>query len=99
MLDTVTLGKSTFEQYANSIVKSASSANQFHESMETMNAAFATMTSSGIKAAQASTDFQASLKVMDGNIGAVARVSRRVALHLMKQNSIQEWTTDIKLSI
>lgn len=73
MLDTVTLGKSTFEQYANSIVKSASSANQFHESMETMNAAFATMTSSGIKAAQASTDFQASLKVMDGNIGAVAK--------------------------
>lgn len=73
MLDTVTLGKSTFEQYANSIVKSASAANQFHESMETMNAAFATMTSSGIRAAQASTDFQASLKVMDGNIGAVVK--------------------------
>ena len=73
MLDTVTLGKSTFEQYANSIVKSASSANQFHESMETMNAAFATMTSSGIRAAQASTDFQSSLKVMDGNIGAVVK--------------------------
>jgi TP901 family phage tail tape measure protein len=73
MLDTVTLGKSTFEQYATTIVKSASAASQFHVSMETMNAAFATMTSSGIKSAQASTDFQASLKVMDGNIGTVTK--------------------------
>jgi TP901 family phage tail tape measure protein len=73
MLETVTLGKSTFEQYASTIVKSASAASQFHVSMETMNAAFATMTSSGIKAAQASTDFQASLKVMDGNIGTVTK--------------------------
>lgn len=73
MLETVTLGKSTFEQYATSIVKSASSASQFHVSMETMNAAFATMTSSGIRAAQASTDFQQSLKVMYGNVGTVAK--------------------------
>jgi phage tail tape measure protein, TP901 family, core region len=72
MLETVTLGKSTFEQYASSIVKAAGSASQFHESMETMNAAFATMTSSGIRAGQASTDFQASLKLMDGNIGVVS---------------------------
>lgn len=73
MLETVTLGKSTFEQYASSIVKAAGSASQFHESMETMNAAFATMTSSGIRAGQASTDFQASLKLMDGNIGTVSK--------------------------
>lgn len=72
MLQTVTLGKATFEQYAQSIVKSASSANQFHVSMETMNAAWATMTSSGIRAAQASTDFQQSLKVMYGNVNTVA---------------------------
>jgi len=73
MLQTVTLGKATFEQYATTIVKSASAAAQFHVSMETMNAAWATMTSSGIRAAQASTDFQASLKVMDGNIGTVVK--------------------------
>src|SRR5258708_3118114 len=71
MLQTVTLGKATFEQYATTIVKSASAAVQFHVSMETMNAAWATMTSSGIRAAQASTDFQQSLKVMYGNIGTV----------------------------
>lgn len=73
MLQTVTLGKATFEQYAQSIVKSASSAVQFHVSMEVMNAAWATMTSSGIRAAQASTDFQQSLKVMYGNINTVAK--------------------------
>lgn len=73
MLETVTLGKSTFEQYASVIVKSASAAVQFHVSMETMNAAWATMTSSGIRAAQASTDFQASIKVMYGNIGTVTK--------------------------
>jgi TP901 family phage tail tape measure protein len=73
MLQTVTLGKSTFEQYASTIVKAASSASQFHVSMETMNAAWATMTSSGIRAAQASTDFQQSLKVMYGNIGSVTK--------------------------
>jgi TP901 family phage tail tape measure protein len=72
MLETVTLGKATFEQYAQAIVKAASSSVQFHVSMETMNAAWATMTSSGIRAAQASTDFQQSLKVMYGNIGTVA---------------------------
>ncbi len=71
MLQTVTLGKATFEQYATTIVKSASAANQFHVSMEVMNAAWATMTSSGIRAAQASTDFQQSLKVMYGNINTV----------------------------
>ena len=73
MLETVTLGSGTFEQYAQSIVKSASAASQFHVPMETMNAAYATLTSSQINAAQASTDFQQSLKVMDGNIGAVAK--------------------------
>jgi len=71
MLETVTLGKSTFEQYATTIVKAASSSVQFHVSMETMNAAWSTMTSSGIRAAQASTDYQQSLKVMYGNIGTV----------------------------
>lgn len=73
MLETVTLGSGTFEQYSSSIVKAASSASQFHESMETMNAAYATLTSNQINAAQASTDFQQSLKVMDGNIGAVSK--------------------------
>ena len=73
MLQTVTLGKATFEQYATTIVKSASAASQFHVSMETMNAAWSTLTSTGIRAGQASTDFSASLRVMDGNIGTVAK--------------------------
>jgi TP901 family phage tail tape measure protein len=73
MLETVTLGSGTFEQYAQNIVKSASAASQFHESMETMNAAYATLTSSQISAGNASTDFQQSLKVLDGNIGVVSK--------------------------
>ncbi len=73
MLQTVTLGKATFEQYATAIVKPADAAVQFKVSMETMNAAWATMTSSGIHAAQASTDFTQSLKVMYSNIGTVTK--------------------------
>src|SRR5260370_13514773 len=73
MLETVTLGSGTFEQYAQSIVKAASAASQHRESMETMNAAYATLTSSQINAAQTSTDFQQSLKVVDGGISTVAK--------------------------
>ena len=73
MLETVTLGKATFEQYANNITKAASTSKQFGESMETMNAAWSTLTSNGIKAGQATTDYNQSLKVMDGNIGTVAK--------------------------
>lgn len=73
MLATVTAGKSTFSQYANSITTAASTSTQFHESMETMNAAWATLTSSGISAGQATTDYDQSLRIMDGNIGTVAK--------------------------
>lgn len=71
MLETVTLGKATFEQYANTITKAASASTQFHVSMETMNAAWATLTSSGISAGQATTDYSQTLSVMYGNIGTV----------------------------
>jgi TP901 family phage tail tape measure protein len=73
MLQTVTLGKSTFSQYATTIVGAASASVQFNTSMETMNAAWATLTSSGISAAHATTDYDQSLKVMDGNIGTVSK--------------------------
>lgn len=71
MLQTVTLGKATFAQYATTITNAASASVQFGVSMETMNAAWATLTSSGISAAHATTDYSQSLKVMYGNIGTV----------------------------
>jgi len=72
MLQTVTMGKATFSQYASNITKAASTSAQFGQSMETMNAAWATLTASGISAGMATTDYDASLKVMDGNVGKVA---------------------------
>ncbi len=71
MLQTVTLGKATFQQYATTIVNAASASVQFGVNMETMNAAWATLTSSGISAAHATTDYSQSLRVMYGNIGKV----------------------------
>jgi TP901 family phage tail tape measure protein len=71
MLETVTLGKATFAQYASNITKAASSSKQFHVSMETMNAAWSTLTSTGISAGQATTDYTQLLSVMYGNIGTV----------------------------
>lgn len=71
MLQTVTLGKATFAQYASNITKAASSSKQFHVSLETMNAAWATLTSTGISAGQATTDYTQLLGVMYGNIGTV----------------------------
>lgn len=72
MLQTVTMGKATFAQYATTIVGAASASVEFKTSMETMNAAWATLTSSGISAAEATIDYSQSLKVMDGNIGKVS---------------------------
>lgn len=73
MLTTVTLGKATFGQYASNITKAASSSKQFGLSMETMNAAWATMTSSGISAGQATTDYTQAVGVMYSNIGTVTK--------------------------
>jgi len=72
MLQTVTMGKATFADYANTITKAASTSAQFGENMQTMNAAWATLTASGIKAGMATTDYDQSLQVMDGNIGKVS---------------------------
>lgn len=73
MLETVTLGKSTFEQYASTITKASSVSAQFHISLQTMSAAWATMTSSGIRAAQASTDFQQLAIGMYSKIGTITK--------------------------
>jgi len=73
MLETVTLGKATFQQYASTITKAASSSKQFHVSLETMNAAWSTLTSTGISAGQATTDYTQLLSVMYGNIGTVTK--------------------------
>lgn len=73
MLETVTLGKSTFQQYASTITRAASSASQFHISLQTMSAAWATMTANGIRAAQASVDFTQVVNTMYGKIGTVTK--------------------------
>lgn len=73
MLQTVTLGKATFAQYANNITSAASSSKQFGVSLETMNAAWATLTSTGISAGKATTDYTQLLSVMYANIGTVTR--------------------------
>ncbi len=73
MLETVTLGKSTFEQYASSITKAATSASQFHISLQTMSAAWATLTANGISAAHASTDFQQVVQAMYGKVATITK--------------------------
>lgn len=74
MLETVTLGKMTMEQYAGAIGKASSTSMQFHVSMENMNASIATLTANGIpSASQAVTDYNQSLSVMYGNIGTVSK--------------------------
>lgn len=74
MLETVTLGKMTMEQYAGAIGKASSTSMQFHVSMENMNASIATLTANGIpSASQAVTDYNQTLSVMYGNIGTVTK--------------------------
>jgi TP901 family phage tail tape measure protein len=73
MLQTVTMGKATFSQYASNITKAASTSAQYGQSMETMNAAWATLTASGISAGMATTDYDQSLKMMNGSIGTVVK--------------------------
>lgn len=73
MLETVTLGKSTFQQYASTITKASSVAAQFHISLQTMSAAWATMTSNGVKAKQASTDFVQVVQAMYGKVGTITK--------------------------
>lgn len=73
MLETVTLGKSTFQQYASSITKASSTSAQFHISLQTMSAAWATMTANGISAGKASTDYVQLVQAMDGKIGTITK--------------------------
>lgn len=74
MLETVTLGKMTMEQYAGAIGKASSTSMQFHVSMQNMNASIATLTANGIpSASQAVTDYNQTLSVMYGNIGTVTK--------------------------
>jgi len=71
MLETVTLGKSTFAQYASTITKASTTAAQFHISLATMSAAWATMTANSIRAKQASTDFVQVVQSMYGKVGTI----------------------------
>jgi TP901 family phage tail tape measure protein len=71
MLETVTLGKSTFAQYAGTITKASTTASQFHISLATMSAAWATMTANSIKAKQASTDFVQVAQSMYAKVGTI----------------------------
>lgn len=73
MLETVTLGKSTFQQYASTITKAASTSAQFKISLETTSAAWATMTANGISAGKASTDYVQLVQAMDGKIQTIAK--------------------------
>lgn len=73
MLETTTLGNATFEQYATSITKAASTSAQYGVSLQTMSAAWATLTSSQISAGMATTDYDQSLKVMYASIGTVTK--------------------------
>lgn len=90
MLQTVTMGKATFAQYATTIVGAASASVEFKTSMEVMNAAWATLTSSGISAAEATIDYSQSLKVMDGNIGKVSESLKKngIAFNESKFNAM-----------
>ncbi len=73
MVRTVTLGKMTMGDYAAGISKSISVAVQYKDTMEDMNAVFATLTANGVKNAKiAGTDYNNLLKVMDGNVESVA---------------------------
>jgi TP901 family phage tail tape measure protein len=72
MLETVTLGKSTFQQYASTVTKAASVASQFKINLQTMSAAWATMTANGITAAHASTDFSQVVTTMYGKVSTLA---------------------------
>jgi TP901 family phage tail tape measure protein len=77
MMQTVKLGQMSVQDYSNAVAKSSSVAVQYHDTLENMNAAFATMTTSGIKnAVQASTDYNNLLKVLNGNTDAVAKNSK-----------------------
>lgn len=71
MLETVTLGKSTFAQYASTITKASTTASQFHISLATMSAAWATMTANSIKSKQASTDFVQVVQSMYAKVGTI----------------------------
>src|SRR5579864_7201572 len=73
MLETVTLGKATFQQYASQISKAATTSSQFHISMETMNAAWATMTANSITAGKTSTDYVQLVQAMDGKVQTIAK--------------------------
>lgn len=73
MVRTVVLGRMTMQDYSSAVAKSSSVAVQYKDSMEDMNAVFATLTSSGVKNATiASTDYNNLLKVLVGNVGSVA---------------------------
>ena len=73
MLETVTLGNSTFPQYASQVTRAASVAAQFHVSLETMSAAWATMTAKGLNAKQATTDFGAVVTTMYGKVETMSK--------------------------
>lgn len=73
MLETVTLGQSTFQQYASNITKAATTSQQFHISLETMSATWATMTANGISAGKASTDYVQLVQAMDGKIQTITK--------------------------
>ncbi|HEU5377282.1 MAG TPA: phage tail tape measure protein [Ktedonobacteraceae bacterium] len=90
MLETVTLGKATFAQYASTITNAASASKQFHVSLETMNAAWSTLTSTGISAGKATTDYTQLLSVMYGNIGTVTKSLARngIAFNETKFNAM-----------
>lgn len=90
MLETVTLGKSTFQQYASTITKAASTSAQFHISLQTMSAAWATMTANGISAGKASTDYVQLVQAMDGKIGTITKSLQKngIAFNEAKFNSM-----------
>jgi TP901 family phage tail tape measure protein len=73
MLETVTLGQSTFSQYASQITRASTAASQFHISLQTMSAAWSTMTAKGLSATQASTDFAQVVSGMYSNIGTITK--------------------------
>ncbi|HEY7415062.1 MAG TPA: phage tail tape measure protein, partial [Ktedonobacteraceae bacterium] len=73
MLETTTLGQMQFSDYAGVVARASSAAVQYHQSLESMNAALATLTMSGLNAKQAQVDYSQSMTVMYGNIGTVTK--------------------------
>lgn len=73
MLETVTLGEMSMNDYATSIAKAAIAAVPAHVSMEQMNATIATLTAHSIPARQAVTDFTQVLQLMGPHLDTLVK--------------------------